>query len=359
MPIVNKGVFKNIYDNELSYIPIYISSGANSPLSFIPLPFHGFISIVQNKAILGFLMKTNTFNETPFKQFSSEIPELNEIIKLNTSPDTIENIHIQTYINICREIMGEDEPDDPITDKDIYQIKSKLGSIKYFNEIIDTDGYITSNYRYILEKHNEIRKRGEQHVGDSFIPSNPIEKHNLIIKASTELGEVDLGDGCILPLIDDLKNINNLIVKNNSCIFKEFPIISETTRRLYSELKTFSENTDLNSIPTNFIVRNIKSLYPFSTTNYTNEDFEKTMWNISILNTYVPQVKKDQIFNSVRLDDILNDLYTFAAFTRLNKMMPNKRGLEKLKVAKPRGTYRGQGVNKFKPINKEWRQKRR
>ena len=324
MPIVNKGVFKNIYGNELSYIPIYISSGANSPLSFIPLPFHGFISLVQNNAILGFLMKTNTLSIRAFKEFSSKIPELNEIIKLNTSSDTIPNEYIPAYIDICRQIMEEDVDkrrlmSEKITDNDMYQIKSKLGSINYFNEIIDTsNGAINPNYRYILAKHNEIRKAGEllldpytsENDGIKYITPNP-DKDNLIIQASTELENRiggNFGDGCILSLIHDLKNINNLIVQNNSCIFKEFPIVSEKTRELYSYLKQFSEITDFNMIPKNY-PELIRSLYPFSTKKYTNEDFKKTMYNISILNTYVPQVKKDQIFNSVRLDDILNYLY--------------------------------------------------
>ena len=324
MPIVNKRIFKNITGEQLSYIPIYISSGANSPLSFIPLPFHGFISLVQNNAILGFLMKTNTLSASVFKQFASKITELKEIIRLNTTSDTIPDKYIPEYISICRQIMEEEEDKrrlmtEQISDNDMYQIKSKLGSIEYFNEIIDTsNGAINPNYRYILAKHNEIRKIGEQLLDPHTIENDGIKyiepspaKDNLIIQVSGELDNRmggDFGDGCILPLIHDLKNINDLIVQTNSCIFKEFPIVSDKIRGFYSYLKQFSEIPDFNMIPKNY-PQLLNSLYPFSTQKYTPEDYKKIMYNISILNEYVPQVKKDQIFNSVRFDDILNYIY--------------------------------------------------
>ena len=54
---------KDIKGVPLRFVPVYISSGANSPQSGLPFPFHGFASLLYNmrnsKIIIGSILKTN------------------------------------------------------------------------------------------------------------------------------------------------------------------------------------------------------------------------------------------------------------------------------------------------------------
>jgi len=151
-----------------------------------------------------------------------------------------------------------------------------------------------------------------------IFPHQP-SKNNIIIEMSRVMN-ANFGDDCIIPLIEDLKSINEPIQNYNSSVFKEFPVLSDEIINLYNYLKDFSGKTDMGYIPKNYPFL-IHKLYNYNTGNHPifpevalNYDdiqyYGSIMHNISVINTHVPQVKKDQIFYSVRLDDILNKLNT-------------------------------------------------
>ena len=74
------------------------------------MPFHGFVSVIQNDILIGFILKSNFFQNQNFLEVKhillKSVPYIEDIEHRNTSGSDIDNIDIKSFINKCRGIMG-------------------------------------------------------------------------------------------------------------------------------------------------------------------------------------------------------------------------------------------------------------
>jgi len=299
--------FKDMFGEKLMYLPIYISSGTNSPITFLPLPFHGFISSVQSNNLLSYIMKTNTLRDIGFRTLAKfplgehpTIPNLEYIIKQNNNKCLFGNIvknDIQKLVDNIRDIMGLSNKE--ISNEDFESIKDKVGSYDYLSEMLDGDYILNSNYKNILEVHRSIKNAGEKKIKDNKDTSS-INMEDLVIKTSREIQ-----GNFSIPLIEDLKILNKMIAENKASIFgSKYPSIDSVTIEMYRVLETFIDTN-----PSNLTLDDaqiIKGLYPHQCRQQSLNDKALLTVLKNFAHSKAPAIKRRQIINSVRLDDILN-----------------------------------------------------
>lgn len=194
---------KDINEVPLRFVPVYISSGANSPQSGLPFPFHGFASLLHNnnksKIIIGSILKTNTLLNHYFQDFIQNYPYIKQVIIQNTTPESISDDEILQFVK-------EINPKKTVKSEDIQEIKSKMGSKDYFD-------IINQFKEEILKEHKNIKVHGE-----SKLTENP---RPLTVSPDFHLEEITkLVDSSVQKYyLPNLNILNEYLTINKSSIF--------------------------------------------------------------------------------------------------------------------------------------------
>jgi len=289
--------FTNIYGVKLRYIPVYISSGSNTPLSFIPLPFHGFVSIIQNDILIGFILKSNFFSEPTlfsgktYSYIKKNIPYIEDIFNRNTSGSDIDDTDIKSFINKCRSIMGI-KPFNNILKADLSKIKDKLGSLLYYENI-------TQFLEEIVGVHKQLQDGALVYV-DKY--KSMKDTHGSGEDFIEHVCRTEIGDKLGYTLINNLNDLNPIISTNNASIFLSI-VKNEKFNTLFDYLK--NHIIAVKKLSNNDLLRLIEKLYPRST-NGIKLNIKTIIKNL----TRIPTHKLEQILYSYRIDDIYEILLT-------------------------------------------------
>ena len=289
----------------MPYIPIYISSGSNTPISYIPLPFHGFASYLHEGFLIGALIKANFFFDPFFhdKEYITNLkqrfPAIERVIQMNTSQN-IFPAQISDFVNNCRKYMEKSQLDH-IPPESILEIISKLGSFEYLD--------IINNYLdRIMSEHKRMHDIGIHYIHQFVTPEVLQHRfHNFEGRKINESKYQDfleniclnkIGTNMGFPLINNLNDLNKLINEQHSSVFVKL-LRNDKFDELFFYLQDFIIKQE--NIPEELIRR----LYPRSI-NQKPLNIDKIKHNLQRMREH----KRNQILYSLRIDDIFEILIT-------------------------------------------------
>ena len=183
-----------------------------------------------------------------------------------------------------------------VKDKHLIEIKRKLGS-KSLLKLID-------NYKEkILEKHKEIKSKGEEKLDE--YNSNSIKDINDREKLIEHISLKHMKD----DLITNLSELNKHINQKKANIFINYSR-SNKYNNFFSVLKTIIESKKMDIKKTKYILFN---LYPATIAHYlrkrstdeVDEYIKNIIDNLKKINKY----KLNQILTTIRFDSIIDNLF--------------------------------------------------
>lgn len=297
----------NIKGEPLDYVPVYVSSGSNTPLSFLPLPFFGFVSIYQNGIIIGYLMKSDTLQERLFNlpRIQQNYPKISDVKKILLDNESLEDSSIIKYTEDCQKMF---DLKIGVNSEDLKEIKKKLGSshlLKLINIYKDQ----------ILKKHKEIKIEGEKKLSQ-FLSSHPRFPIENKIKKAELIEFISLGQ--MNNLIPNLSKLNEFINDNKANIFinysrnKDYDKLFEGLVRILKILRDeriYRRRYNFYDYAYNILSQVYQAkLKPFlkAANLYEKKSIiNKIIINLSTINKY----KLAQILTTIHFDGIINDLY--------------------------------------------------
>ena len=302
IPNDNKNIV-NIQGKPLEYVPIYVSSGSNSPLSFLPLPFFGFISMPFKDKLIGFLMKANTLHEELFntKEIKKNYPKFKNVKTLLTNTRTLQDKDVKDFVSQCQKIF---KLQNEITEKSLVTIKEKLGS-NYLLELIDI------YKKTILEFHNKLKITGEQYVDEHLKQHKQDRKYTTNSNEYQKMIEHISFDKMKQDLISNLNELNKQINDKKANIFldysynKQYDMYFETLKKIIDKKCNLYIQENIN------IAKNcLFALYPATFKYKLKDDKNINTFVFSLIYNLrnILSHKLDQILFSYRLDNIIDGL---------------------------------------------------